>query len=63
MDRDLETLEQKVTQLIAFCQRLREENHRLRQALAQEQDENKRLAEKVESARNRLVALLERIPS
>jgi uncharacterized protein (TIGR02449 family) len=62
MDAELASLEQKLSQLLDFCQRLRRENHALRQRLAKEQDRNKLLAERLEGARTRLSSLIERIP-
>lgn len=62
MDAELKSLEEKVSQLVRFCQRLRDENHALRQRLAAEQNENKRLHEKLDGARARLENLLDRIP-
>ncbi len=62
MEAELRTLEQKLTQLVVFCQRLRDENHSLRQQLACEQNANKALREKLEGARARLETLLEKIP-
>lgn len=62
MDAELRILEQKLTQLVDFCQRLRAENHSLRQQLVQEQNQNKALREKLDAARSRLENLLKRIP-
>ncbi len=62
MDAELKQLEQKLSQLLEFCQRLRDENHRLRQQLAYEQNHNKHLSDKLAGARTRLANLLERIP-
>ena len=62
MDADLKVLEDKIVQLVELTQRLREDNRGLRQQLAQAQNDNKRLGEKVEAARARLEALLERLP-
>lgn len=62
MDAELKQLEQKLSQLLDFCQRLRTENHQLRQQLASEQNHNKHLSDKLEGAKTRLADLLERIP-
>ncbi|MEO1766318.1 DUF904 domain-containing protein [Thiobacter aerophilum] len=62
MDAELKSLEEKVSQLVRFCQRLRDENHALRQRLAAEQNLNKTLHEKLDGARARLESLLNRIP-
>ncbi len=62
MEAELHALENKVTQLVEMCQRLRAENVQLRQQLAASQDEGKRLSEKIEGARTRLEGLLQQIP-
>lgn len=62
MDSELKGLEQKISQLLGFCQRLREENHALRQQVVQEQNQNKHLDEKLNGAKQRLQRLLEQIP-
>lgn len=62
MDTELKSLEHKLTQLVDFCQRLRDENHELRQQLATEQDHTKKLHEKLNGAKLRLESLLNRIP-
>jgi cell division protein ZapB len=62
MDAELKSLEGKVNQFVALCQRLRTDNHQLRQQLATAQNENKQLVEKVADAKTRLETLLTRIP-
>jgi cell division protein ZapB len=62
MEADLKTLEDKIGQLVELTQRLRSDNRELRQQLAQAESDNKRLSEKVDAARTRLEALLERLP-
>jgi cell division protein ZapB len=62
MEADLKTLEDKIGQLVELTQRLRSDNRELRQQLAQAVSDNKRLSEKVDAARTRLEALLERLP-
>jgi cell division protein ZapB len=62
MEAELDTLDAKITQLIQLCQRLREDNSDLRQQLVATQNQNKQLTDKIEGARNRLEALLSRIP-
>ena len=62
MDTELKSLEQKISQLVGFCQRLREENHALRQDLASEQNQNKHLNDKLSGAKDRLESLLNQIP-
>jgi cell division protein ZapB len=62
MDAELKSLAAKIDQLVALCQRLRAENHGLRQQLAASTHENKQLAEKVNGAKVRLESLLAQIP-
>ena len=62
MDAELNTLDQKIQQLVQLCQRLRKDNGALRQQLANVQNDNKRLADKIGAAQSRLEALLEQVP-
>ena len=62
MDLELTGLEDRIRQAVELCQRLRVENIDLRQRVAQLQTENKRLAEKIVGARERLEGLLRQIP-
>ena len=62
MDLELTGLEDRIRQAVELCQRLRVENSDLRQRVAQLQTENKRLAEKIGGARERLEGLLRQIP-
>lgn len=62
MEADLKALEDKIGQLVELTQRLRSDNRDLRQQLAQALNENKRLGEKVDAAKARLEALLQRLP-
>ncbi|MGH8727469.1 MAG: hypothetical protein ACREV9_04780 [Burkholderiales bacterium] len=62
MEKELKTLEEKVNALTQFCLRLRGENHQLRQDLAIMLNENKQMAEKVTSARDRLESIMRQIP-
>jgi cell division protein ZapB len=62
MDAELRSLEDKVNQVVALCQRLRSDNHDLRQQLASAQNDNKQLAEKIGTATTRLESLLTQIP-
>jgi cell division protein ZapB len=62
MEAELKSLEEKINQFVALCQRLRADNHQLRQQLASAQSENKHLADKVGDARSRLENLLMQIP-
>ena len=62
MEAELNSLEEKITQLVQVCHRLRADNNELRQQLAAAQNQNKQLTEKIESARTRLETLLSRMP-
>lgn len=62
MDAELKSLEQKITQFVDLCHRLRTENQQLRQQLAAALDESKRLEEKIGNATRRLENLLDQIP-
>ena len=62
MDAELKSLEEKINQFVTLCQRLRADNHQLRQQLASTQNENKQLSEKVGDAKTRLEALLTQMP-
>jgi len=62
MEAELNSLDEKITQLVQVCHRLRADNNELRQQLAAAQNQNKQLTEKIESARTRLETLLTRIP-
>ena len=62
MEADLKALEDKLKQLIALCQSLREENLELRQDLAQAQDDVKQLRDNMTEASIRLEALIQRLP-
>ena len=62
MDAELKSLEDKINQFVALSQRVRAENHQLRQQLASAQNENKQLSEKIGAAKSRLESLLVQIP-
>ena len=62
MENELKSLEGKITQFVALCQRLRADNHELRQQLAAAQNDNKQLVEKIGDAKTRLETLLTQIP-
>ena len=62
MDSELKSLENKISQFVALCQRLRADNHELRQQLAAAQNDNKQLIEKIGDAKTRLETLLTQIP-
>jgi len=62
MDADLKSLEQKLSQFVELCQRLRADNQQLRQQLASAMSSNQQLTEKIGTATNRLETLLNQIP-
>jgi cell division protein ZapB len=62
MEVELDTLDEKINQLVQLCHRLRKDNHELRQQLVAAQNESKQLTDKIESARARLESLLIRLP-
>ena len=62
MEAELSALDDKISQLVQLTQKLRTDNSQLRQNLASAENENKRLAEKVHTAKVRLEALLAQIP-
>jgi len=62
MEAELNTLDEKITQLVQLCHRLRTDNNELRQQLAAAQNANKQLTDKIENARARLEGLLTRLP-
>ena len=62
MEAELNSLEAKVAQFVALCERLRAENSTLRPQLAAAQSDAKRLHEKIDGAQERLEGLLNRLP-
>ena len=62
MEAELDSLDEKINQLVQLCHRLRRDNHELRQQLAAATNESKQLSEKIENARARLEGLLSRLP-
>jgi cell division protein ZapB len=62
MDVELKSLEDKINQFVTLCQRLRSDNHDLRQQLASAHNDNKQLNEKIGDAKTRLESLLAQIP-
>jgi cell division protein ZapB len=62
MDVELKSLEDKINQFVTLCQRLRSDNHELRQQLASAHNDNKQLNEKIGDAKTRLESLLAQIP-
>ncbi|HXF65248.1 MAG TPA: hypothetical protein VNK67_00930 [Burkholderiales bacterium] len=62
MEAQLKSLEQKLNQFVELCQRLRADNQQLRQQLASALNDNKQLAEKIQTAASRLESLLSQLP-
>ncbi len=62
MNDPLGGLEQKVEQVIALCNQLRAENHRLRDRVGALEGEKLVLAERMTTARVRLEGLMDKLP-
>jgi cell division protein ZapB len=62
VETEFNSLETKVAQFVSLCERLRAENHDLRQQLAAARNDAKRLNEKIDGAKARLEGLLSRLP-
>ncbi len=62
METEFNSLEAKVAQFVTLCERLRSENHDLRQQLAAARSDAKRLHEKIDGAKARLEGLITRLP-
>ena len=62
MEAEFSSLEAKVAQFVTLCERLRTENHELRQQLAVARTDARRLHEKIDGAKARLEGLLSRLP-
>ena len=62
VDAEFNSLDAKVAQFVGLCERLRAENHDLRQQLATARNDAKRLSERIEGAKVKLESLLARLP-
>ncbi len=62
MLKDLNALESKIAQVAALCHTLRAENAELKQQLASAEVVRSGLAERMESARDRLEQLAQKLP-
>ncbi|AOY00953.1 cell division protein ZapB [Jeongeupia sp. USM3] len=62
MDAEFASLEDKLGQLVSLCQALREENRVLRQQVLALQQDKQQLQAKVDGARNRVAAILSKLP-
>jgi len=62
VEAEFDSLEAKVAQFVNLCERLRAENHDLRQQLAAARTDARRLTERIEGAKTKLENLLARLP-
>jgi cell division protein ZapB len=62
VEAELNSLEAKVAQFVAICERLRTENIALRQELAAARNDAKRLNDKIDGARAKVEQLIARLP-
>ena len=62
METEFNSLEAKVAQFVTLCERLRNENHELRQQLAAARGDAKKLNDKIDGAKARLEGLISRLP-
>jgi cell division protein ZapB len=62
MEADLKALEGKLSQFIALCLRLKNENHSLRQELAQSQNDVRQLKDTMAQAESQLQNIIEQLP-
>ena len=62
VDAEFNALESKVAQFVGLCERLRAENHDLRQQLVSAKNDAKRLNDRIEGAKVKLESLLLRLP-
>jgi cell division protein ZapB len=62
MHSELDSLDQKLAQLVRLTQQLRSENHQLRQELASSLSQNRQSRDKIERASVRLEDILAQLP-
>ncbi|CAH1076370.1 DNA replication initiation control protein YabA [Candidatus Nitrotoga sp. 1052] len=62
MQAELDALESKLAQLVQLAKHLREENHHLRQELAQALSQGRQCHDKIDSVKSRLERLLAQLP-
>ncbi|MGA8007150.1 MAG: hypothetical protein WCA17_13705 [Burkholderiales bacterium] len=62
VEAEFNSLEAKVAQFVALCERLRAENIQLRQELLSARNDAKRLNEKIDGAKLKLEKLVSRLP-
>ena len=63
MDQELEALGERVERMLALVRRLSDENARLAARLAECQDSNRQLEQRISDARARVEAALSRLPA
>ena len=62
MEAEFSSLESKVAQFVALCERLRAENAELKRQLAVAQSDARRLHDRIDGAKERLEGLLNQLP-
>jgi cell division protein ZapB len=62
VEAELNSLDAKVAQFVAICERLRAENIALRQELAAARNDAKRLNDKIDGARAKVEQLIAKLP-
>jgi len=62
VEAEFNSLEAKVAQFVALCERLRAENIQLRQELLSARNDARRLNEKIDGAKVKLEKLVSRLP-
>ena len=62
VEAEFTSLEAKVSQFVGLCEKLRAENHDLRQQLASARNDARRLNERIDGAKAKLEHLLSRLP-
>ena len=63
MNGNLDSLEQKIEQVLVMCGQLRNENRGLRDQLTGLEQRNQQLVSRTEAARARLEALADKLPT
>jgi len=62
MNADIESLEQKIEQVLALCGQLRNDNRALRDQLSGLEQKNQSLVSRGDTVRTRLEVLMEKLP-
>lgn len=63
MNGELDSLEQKITQVLTLCANLRSENRALHEQVTGLEQQNQSLVSRAEAARHRLEALMDKLPA